>query len=105
MSSRPIPRGQTSERVAANIRRIRLHQGLQHADLSRLLAEAGRPMSHQVISKIECGDRRIDVDDLEVFAHVLKLEPAALLAEIPSCNTCNNAPPKGFQCRICGAAA
>jgi transcriptional regulator with XRE-family HTH domain len=38
-----------------------------------------RTMSPSALSKIENGDRRVDVDDLTVFAYILHTTPAALL--------------------------
>lgn len=37
-------------------------------------------MSPSALSKIENGDRRVDVDDLTVFAYILQTTPAALLS-------------------------
>lgn len=44
--------------------------------------ETGRAMSPSALSKIENGDRRVDVDDLTVFAFILQTTPAALLAPL-----------------------
>jgi transcriptional regulator with XRE-family HTH domain len=41
--------------------------------------ETGRSMSPSALSKIENGDRRVDVDDLTVFAYILQTTPATLL--------------------------
>ncbi len=46
---------------------------------SERIKEAGRAVSTSALSKIENGDRRVDVDDLTVFAYVLHTTPAALL--------------------------
>ena len=47
---------------------------------SEQVKETGRAMSPSALSKIENGDRRVDVDDLTVFAYILQTTPAALLA-------------------------
>lgn len=47
---------------------------------SERVKETGRAMSPSALSKIENGDRRVDVDDLTVFAYILQTTPAALLA-------------------------
>lgn len=47
---------------------------------SERVKETGRAMSASALSKIENGDRRVDVDDLTVFAYILQTTPAALLA-------------------------
>ena len=41
--------------------------------------ETGRSMSPSALSKTENGDRRVDVDDLTVFAYILQTTPATLL--------------------------
>lgn len=46
---------------------------------SERVKETGRAMSPSALSKIENGDRRVDVDDLTVFAYILRTTPAALL--------------------------
>lgn len=43
------------------------------------IKETGRAMSPSALSKVETGDRRVDVDDLTVFAFILGTTPAALL--------------------------
>jgi transcriptional regulator with XRE-family HTH domain len=48
--------------------------------LSERVKETGRAMSPSALSKIENGDRRVDVDDLTVFAYILQTTPATLLA-------------------------
>lgn len=40
----------------------------------------GRAMSASALSKVENGERRVDVDDLTVFAYILGTTPAALLS-------------------------
>jgi hypothetical protein len=47
---------------------------------SERVKETGRAMSTSALSKVENGDRRVDVDDLTVFAFILQTTPAALLA-------------------------
>ena len=47
--------------------------------LAERVKETGRAMSASALSKIENGDRRVDVDDLTVFAYILQTTPAALL--------------------------
>lgn len=73
------PAGITHEHVSANIRAARQAIGLDVRTTSRLLTEAGRKLSPSGISKIENGDRRVDVDDLTALAYALRTTPAALL--------------------------
>lgn len=69
----------TGREVARNVRRLRDARGLSTTELSRLLAEVGRPILPTGITKIEQGDRRVDVDDLMALAVVLRVHPSALL--------------------------
>ncbi|MGW3193697.1 helix-turn-helix domain-containing protein [Streptomyces sp. NPDC001118] len=79
MASNAVVTGPTAERVARNIERLRKARQLKQKDLSDLLEKAGRPTLPTVISKIERGERRIDVDDLVAFALALNVSPITLL--------------------------
>ena len=74
------PAGHTNQQVAANLRRARQSIGVDLRELSARIKETGRTVSPSALSKIENGDRRVDVDDLTVFAYALETTPAALLA-------------------------
>jgi len=65
--------------VQANIKRLRKAQGLTLRDLSDRLEQMARSMSHNTISEIERGARRVDVDDLMVIAAALGVSPITLL--------------------------
>jgi transcriptional regulator with XRE-family HTH domain len=80
-TSRPV--GPPSERVAANIRRIRRERELTTAALSQRLAAIGHPIADTGITKTEKGTRRVDVDDLVAFALVLGVTPNTLLMPQP----------------------
>ena len=54
--------------------------GMDLRTFSERVKETGRAMSTSALSKIENGDRRVDVDDLTVFAYILQTTPSALLA-------------------------
>ncbi|MFF5004102.1 helix-turn-helix domain-containing protein [Streptomyces phaeochromogenes] len=71
--------GPTSAQVARNIERVRKTRQLKQKDLSDRLGAVGRPMLPTVVSKVERGERRIDVDDLVAFALALNVSPLALL--------------------------
>jgi transcriptional regulator with XRE-family HTH domain len=71
--------GPSSDRVAANLRRIRREKNLSAAELSKKLAELGQPILDTGISKIEKGTRAVDVDDLTALAVALDVTPNALL--------------------------
>jgi len=73
------PAGHTNELVAANLRKVRQSSGVDLRELSARIKATGRVISPSALSKIENGDRRVDVDDLTVFAYALETTPAALL--------------------------
>ena len=74
------PAGHTNQQVAANLRRARQSIGVDLRELSARIKATGRTISPSALSKIENGDRRVDVDDLTVFAYALETTPAAMLA-------------------------
>ncbi len=73
------PAGHTNELVAANLRKVRQSTGVDLRELSARIKATGRVISASALSKIENGERRVDVDDLTVFAYALETTPAALL--------------------------
>lgn len=79
MATQAVPIGPTAKRTGANIERVRKARGLNQKQLSERLAEVGRPMLSTVVSKIERGERRVDVDDLVALALALNVSPATLL--------------------------
>lgn len=79
MGTNPVSRGATARTVAENVRRLREQRGLSLPGLSQLLGAIGRPILPSGISKIELGERRVDVDDLMALAVALRVTPSALL--------------------------
>ncbi|WP_308217747.1 helix-turn-helix domain-containing protein [Streptantibioticus silvisoli] len=79
MASNAVVSGPTSMCVAKNLERLRKARQLNQKDLSALLKALGRPMLPTVVSKIERGDRRVDVDDLVALALALNVSPLSLL--------------------------
>jgi transcriptional regulator with XRE-family HTH domain len=79
MPTKSNPQGPTGDRVVENLKTFRRLRGWSKAELSRRLAELGRPMSLDVITKIELGKRAVDVDDLVVLAAALDTSPTRLL--------------------------
>lgn len=65
--------------TAENLRRYRQRSGRSMRDMAEAMTAAGWPMTHTVISQLENGARRIDVDDLSRFAAVLEVPVVALL--------------------------
>lgn len=86
------PAGITSAHVAANIRAARHAIGMDLRTMSERLAAMGRKLSTSGISKVENGDRRVDVDDLTAIAHLLRTSPAALLTPPDDATTLTGVP-------------
>lgn len=74
-----MTKDETSEVVAANIRRLRLSRGLSLPDLSRELSKGSFKVSAVALGRLERGERKATVDDLTAIAVVLGVSPAELL--------------------------
>ncbi len=61
------------------MRALREAAGLSLEGLSEAMDRAGRPILPSGLSKIEQGDRRVDVDDLAALAVALGVNPSRLL--------------------------
>lgn len=94
--------GNVGDVVRANVRTLRKSQRLTTEDLAAKMKEAGREFYATGVTKIEMGNRRVDVDDLVAIAAALGVEPQELLTPF-KCSTCHGEPPAGFTCRTCGA--
>ena len=70
-----------SQYVAANVRRLRRGREWSLAQLSAALEERRHALSVPVLSKMELGDRGIDVDDLVALAGVFDVPVTVLLAD------------------------
>src|SRR4051812_17317785 len=75
-TTRARPLGPTGRRVAENVKQLRK---VTVRELSAQLAEVGRPIAPSGITKIEQGERAVDVDDLVALALVLDATPNRLL--------------------------
>jgi transcriptional regulator with XRE-family HTH domain len=79
MGTNAVQRGPTADTVAANVKRLREAKRLGLRALAARLADAGRPLTHTALDKIERGTRRVDVDDLMALAVALGVSPLRLL--------------------------
>lgn len=79
VAEKRIEPGPLTRQLAQSIQRIRKAQGLNYAQLAERLAQAGRPIPALGLSRMEQGDRRIDVDDLAAIAQALHVPPVWLL--------------------------
>lgn len=78
----PIDFGPTGATAGRNVRRARNARGLSVYRLSELMTKAGRRINPDAISKLERGERRIDVDDLVALAIVLGVPLASLILPV-----------------------
>lgn len=95
--------GDTGRIVAENIRTLRTVRKLSRRALAELCIAVRPVFSEGAIYAIERGDRRIDVDDLVMFAHIYHTDPATLLS--PICDACHATPQSGFTCNACGVGS
>ncbi|MFF3092141.1 helix-turn-helix domain-containing protein [Streptomyces cyaneofuscatus] len=71
--------GPISRQIARNLPTLRKARNLSTTKLSAKLKEAGRPIPPTGITRIEKGERRVDIDDLAALALALNVSPGALL--------------------------
>ena len=76
---RAIEIAATGRIAGENLARLRKARRYSVRELAARLTEAGRRSTGSGISKIERGERRMDVDDLVALAAVLDVSPSALL--------------------------
>jgi hypothetical protein len=69
------------ERIVA-VQARRLRRGFTLGELEEKLRELGRPIPLPALSKIEKGQRRVDVDDLVALALALGVSPNLLLPSL-----------------------
>lgn len=74
-------KGATSDVVAAKVREIRQERQLDLAALSERLTDLGWPIPVAALSRLENGNRRVDVDDLFALANALDVSPIVLLGD------------------------
>lgn len=72
---------ETRKHVARNVQRLRKADGLSQEALAAKVTEAGLPMNLKTLSRIERGDRGIDVEDLTALARALGTSPSFLLSD------------------------
>lgn len=71
--------GPTGLRVGRRLNELRRARGSTLGELEARLTELGRPILLSALSKIEKGQRRVDVDDLVALARALDVSPNSLL--------------------------
>lgn len=81
MPESPLGIGPVGVLTARAITRARTARGFAQRQLAEQVTALGRPMTITMLSRIECRQRRCDVDDLVAIAAALGLSPLALIAE------------------------
>lgn len=81
MAARSLELGSAGKRTARAVEFHRLERGLSQRQLADRVTDLGRPMSNTMLSRIERGRRRCDVDDLVAIADALVVSPLALVRE------------------------
>ncbi|MFJ8844338.1 helix-turn-helix domain-containing protein [Streptomyces cyaneofuscatus] len=79
MASRTYRAGAAAEHTARTVAAEREARGWEQRELAERLTRAGRPMTQPIVSRIESGARRVDVDDLVALADAFGVSPAVLL--------------------------
>lgn len=98
------PEGPAGKHFVELVRSRRESLGMTKTGLSRRLAEFGRAMSIDVITKIEQGIRPVDVDDLVALVTALDMpRDFEVLTGAAACTRCSGRPPEGFTCNECGS--
>ncbi|MFE2352218.1 helix-turn-helix domain-containing protein [Kitasatospora cineracea] len=75
----PTRTGPAGDHLGRAVASARAGRGWDQAELARRLSAAGMPTGQPVLSRIEQGARRVDVDELVTLAAVLGIAPADLL--------------------------
>ena len=101
MVRRAIEVGEHGHRLAEIIKKRRRTLGLSLRDLSQQLDAVGRGIEQSGITRIEQGQRRVDVDDLVALSTVLRF-PLDALTATSTCAHCDGLPLPGFTCNECG---
>jgi len=74
-----VPLGPIGGYVIENLAQLRAERRLTYRQLADRLERIGRPIPTLGLSRIEKGNRRVDVDDLVALAIALDVSPGALL--------------------------
>ncbi|MFE4797651.1 helix-turn-helix domain-containing protein [Streptomyces sp. NPDC056708] len=81
MPESPLGIGPAGVLTARAIVCARTARGFAQRQLAERVTALGRPMTITMLSRIECRQRRCDVDDLVAIAAALGVSPIALLAK------------------------
>ncbi|MFE6816024.1 helix-turn-helix domain-containing protein [Streptomyces sp. NPDC057677] len=82
MAARTTSIGPAGQHVAQAVARLREARSWDQAALVARLAAEGLAVSQPILSRVEAGTRRVDVDELLALAVALGVAPAALLPPV-----------------------
>ncbi|MGV9918213.1 helix-turn-helix domain-containing protein [Streptomyces cellulosae] len=85
MAARSLEIGPVGIRAARTIEILRSECGFSQRVLAARVTAFGRPMSNTMLSRIERGQRRCDIDDLLALAQALRVPARALLQDSATC--------------------
>jgi 8-oxo-dGTP pyrophosphatase MutT (NUDIX family)/transcriptional regulator with XRE-family HTH domain len=100
-----VPLGPVGRYVIENLEDLRVARRLTYRQLADRLEKLGRPIPTLGLSRIEKGNRRVDVDDLVALAIALEVSPGALLLPRDPGGTEDDEVDLTSQLRLSGNAA
>lgn len=71
--------GSLTRQVGENLRALRKARGLSLSEVSGRMGRLGRPLSLNGLSKVELGNRGVDLDELVALARALGVPPLLLI--------------------------
>lgn len=96
--------GPRAAQMVSTIRRLREAQRLTYAEMAKQLMALDQPIPTLGLSRIERGERRLDIDEIHAIATVLGVK-AENLWQASQCGACLGTPPAGFSCNTCEAGS
>lgn len=88
--------------LAVRIRQGRRARGWSQTTLADWMRAEGVDLNRAIIREIEAGRRHIRLNEAIAAAAALRQPLDALLKPV-ACTACNDTPPPGFACQVCGA--
>lgn len=84
MAEKRIKPGPLASQVAQSVRQVREQKRLRYTEIADRIAEIGRPIPELGLSRVEKGERRVDLDDLVALARALGVPPVWLIFPVGS---------------------
>lgn len=88
--------------IVQRLRKMRRDRGLSAQAFAQLMTNSGYPVTREAIAAAENDYRKeISVDWLWAASTALGV-PVKIVWYGPDCTACEDAPPSGFTCNVCG---